>query len=115
MEDFGAVVLRKTVRRLLEVQMREKDIEARCKKLAEAEGGRLYKWISPGCDGVPDRILILPGGYLAFVEFKAWGKRPTAQQERRHQELRELGQTVHVVYSVEDFSWILRLAPYEKR
>ena len=87
--------------------MRERDIEARCRRLAEAEGGRLYKWVCPGWDGVPDRILILPGGYLAFVEFKAPGKRPTAQQQRRHQELRGLGQTVYVVDSVEAFRGIL--------
>lgn len=88
--------------------MREKDIEARCRKLTEAAGGKLYKWISPGVDGVPDRILIMPDGYLAFVEFKAPGKHPTAQQVKRHNELRERGQTVFVVDSVEDFVRIIR-------
>ena len=41
--------------------MREKDIE----KILVAEvrklGGRAYKWVSPGNDGVPDRIVIFPG------------------------------------------------------
>ena len=50
--------------------MREKDIE----KILVAEvrklGGRAYKWVSPGNDGVPDRIVIFPGKTPVFVELK---------------------------------------------
>ena len=95
--------------------MREKDIEARCKKLAEDMGAKCYKWVSPGCDGVPDRILILPWGEIIFVEFKAPGKKPTAQQQRRHQELRDRGQNVVVIDSVEAFRALLRVRETQRR
>ena len=49
---------------------REKDIEAYLKKRLEAMGCLFLKWVSPGNDGVPDRILIIPGGRICFVEVK---------------------------------------------
>jgi len=77
--------------------MREKDIEAKCRFIAIAAGGILWKWTSPGRAGVPDRILILPGGRVAFVEFKAPGKKPTVQQLACHRVLTDLGVRVAVI------------------
>lgn len=51
--------------------MREKDIEKWMRDQVGMIGGKFYKWVSPGNDGVPDRILILPGGRIIFVELKA--------------------------------------------
>lgn len=49
---------------------REKEIESYLRKQVEKAGGRAYKWISPGNKGVPDRIVLLPGGIVVFTETK---------------------------------------------
>lgn len=48
----------------------EKDIEAKLRKLVEYRGGLCLKWVCPGWAGVPDRIVLLPGGRVIFVETK---------------------------------------------
>ncbi len=48
----------------------ESNLERRCRLETERRGGRLIKFVSPGNKGVPDRLLVMPGGYIAFVEFK---------------------------------------------
>ena len=73
----------------------EKETERYLRDKAKALGGRSYKWVSPGCSGVPDRIVILPGGRVVFVELKSEGKTSTAQQKKRQAELRALGCTVY--------------------
>ena len=60
-----------------------------------ALGGRSYKWVSPGCAGVPDRIVILPNGRVFFVETKSERRKSSALQKKRHTELRALGCTVY--------------------
>lgn len=57
----------------------------------EKLGGKAYKWVSPGIIGVPDRIVLLPGGKIFFVELKAPGKKPRKIQEFRLKELRKQG------------------------
>lgn len=54
-------------------------------------GGKCWKFVSPGMVGVPDRIVLMPGGQLWFVELKAPGKYPKRHQTARHDELRYLG------------------------
>lgn len=73
----------------------EKDTEAFLRDAVKALGGRSYKWVSPGCSGVPDRIVILPGGRIVFVETKSEGKTSSAQQRKRQAELRALGCNVY--------------------
>ena len=73
----------------------EKCTEAYLRDQVKALGGRSYKWVSPGCSGVPDRIVILPGGGVFFVELKSEGKASTEQQRKRQAELRALGCTVY--------------------
>ncbi|EFB2576639.1 VRR-NUC domain-containing protein [Escherichia coli] len=68
----------------------EKHLVAEVKKA----GGVAFKFVSPGRRSVPDRIVLLPGGRLVFVECKAPGKAPRADQLREHERLRELGFTV---------------------
>ena len=48
----------------------EKDIEAKLRRAVEAAGGKCLKWVCPGWSGVPDRIVLLPGGRIIFVETK---------------------------------------------
>ncbi|ECY1035015.1 VRR-NUC domain-containing protein [Salmonella enterica] len=73
----------------------EKHLVAEVKKA----GGIAYKFVSPGRRSVPDRIVLLPGGCLVFVECKAPGKPPRADQRREHERLRALGFTVVVLDS----------------
>lgn len=81
--------------------MRESDIEKYLRVKVHAAGGRAYKWVSPGNNGVPDRIVMLPGAPDIFVELKAPGKKATALQVVQHKMLRELGRTVMVIDSKE--------------
>ncbi|EEJ9248318.1 TPA: VRR-NUC domain-containing protein [Salmonella enterica subsp. enterica serovar Muenchen] len=73
----------------------EKHLVAEVKKA----GGVAYKFISPGHRSVPDRIVLLPGGRIVFVECKAPGKPPRADQQREHERLRALGFSVVVLGS----------------
>lgn len=55
--------------------MRESTIEAYLRDRVKELGGKAYKFVSPGNDGVPDRLVCLPGGRAVFVELKAPGKK----------------------------------------
>lgn len=48
----------------------EKDIERKLRTTVERHGGMCLKWVCPGWSGVPDRIVLLPGGRVVFVEMK---------------------------------------------
>lgn len=48
----------------------EREIEAKLRKLVKEHGGFCLKWSSPGSSGVPDRIVLLPGGRVYFIETK---------------------------------------------
>ena len=60
-------------------------------------GGICPKLACPGAAGMPDRVALLPGGRLAFVELKAPGKQPRPLQAARHETLRRLGFRVYAV------------------
>lgn len=77
--------------------MREKAIEERLVSEVKKRGGICPKWVSPGFDGVPDRIALLPGRHFGFVEVKAPGGEPRALQVSRHKLLARLGFPVHVI------------------
>lgn len=87
--------------------MLEKDIEAYLRNQVKKIGGIAYKWISPGNNGVPDRIVLLPGGKSYFVELKAPGKKPTALQEGQQGRIRALGFPVFVIDSKEQVDTLL--------
>lgn len=71
--------------------MREKTIEMKLTKAVKNMGGLCIKFTSPGLIGLPDRLVLLPNGKIAFVEVKAPGKKPRAIQEKRMRDLRKLG------------------------
>lgn len=48
----------------------EKEIERRLTAMVQRRGGACLKWVCPGWAGVPDRIILLPGGYAIFCELK---------------------------------------------
>lgn len=80
--------------------MREKDIEKILVDGVKGIGGRAYKWVSPGNNGVPDRIVFLPGGRIIFVELKTDTGTLSSLQRVQIKRLRELGQTVEVVKGI---------------
>ena len=77
--------------------MREKVIEQKLVREVKKAGGLAVKFTSPGLSGMPDRLVILPEGYIAFVEVKAPGLKPRPLQIRRHEMLRRLGCKVYVL------------------
>ena len=48
----------------------EKEIERKLVDLVKKHGGMCLKWVCPGWSGVPDRIVLMPGGRVYFVELK---------------------------------------------
>jgi len=81
--------------------MREQEIEQQLVRAVKKMGGRAVKFMSPGFDGMPDRLVLLPGGKCGFVEVKAPGKKPRALQLVRHEMLKALGFKVYVLDSKE--------------
>jgi hypothetical protein len=80
----------------------ESSIEGTCRERARGWGGYLFK-LFPIYVGLPDRILLRPGGRVDFIEFKQPGKYPTKIQRFWHERLRELGFRVWVLRSVDEF------------
>ena len=87
--------------------MREKTIEKKLIAETKAIGGITPKLVSPGFDGMPDRMVLLPGGRIGFVEVKAPGKMPRPLQVARHRLLQELGFLVFVLDAPEQIGGIL--------
>ena len=77
--------------------MREKQVEQKLVKAVKASGGICPKLVSPGMDGMPDRMVLLPGCRIGFVEVKAPGQKPRPLQVNRHRTLRALGFPVFVI------------------
>lgn len=77
--------------------MLEREIEKKLIDRVRDLGGRAYKWVSPGNNGVPDRIVILPGGRIVFVELKADRGRLSALQQIQIRALKKLGCDVQVL------------------
>ncbi len=88
--------------------MREKQIEEALVKAVKKSGGMCPKFVSPGTDGMPDRLVLLPEGRGAFVEVKAPGGKPREIQLLRHEGLRALGFRVFVLDGAEQIPEIIR-------
>ncbi len=87
--------------------MLERAIEQRLVEAVRKAGGLCPKFVSPGWDGVPDRIVLLPGGKLGFVELKAPGQKLRPLQRRRREQLERLGFRVFVIDGVEQIGGVL--------
>ena len=85
----------------------EKQIEAALASEVKKHGGIAPKFASPGFAGMPDRIILLPGGRMAFAELKAHGKKPRRLQLARHRFLRRLGFRVYVIDSTEQIGGVI--------
>ena len=87
--------------------MQEKYIEQKLVVAVKSMGGMAPKFVSPGIDGMPDRIVLLPMGRIAFVECKATGKKMRPLQKKRKKQLEALGFLVYCLDDVEQIGGIL--------
>jgi hypothetical protein len=92
-------------------RLRESEIEHHLVKRVERIGGICFKFVSPGRVGVPDRLVVLPGGEVIWVELKSPGGKVSGPQARCHKRLKDLTQEVKVFWST---SQIDRFFPIEK-
>ena len=85
----------------------EKQIEAYLVKKVKALGGVAYKFVSPAHRGVADRVVVLPGGVVWFIELKAEGGRLSPLQKVFADEMARMNQNYCVLWSKEDVdTWI---------
>ena len=82
--------------------MKERDVEVLLREGVKQLGGKAYKWVSPGNAGVPDRIVILPGGKVLFVELKQKNGRRTRLQKMQQEQLMRLKASVLTLYGIAD-------------
>lgn len=81
----------------------EKEIEEKLRVMVTRHGGLCLKWVCPGWAGVPDRIILLPGGVVMFVELKRpKGSKASPMQVWWARRLRGLGFFHRWVKSLED-------------
>ena len=88
--------------------MREKSVERKLVRAVRDSGGLALKFVSPGMAGVPDRLILFPGGRAAFCEVKAPGEKPRPLQVHRMEQLRALGFRVYVVDCEEQIGGMIR-------
>ncbi|MBQ7542768.1 MAG: VRR-NUC domain-containing protein [Clostridia bacterium] len=77
--------------------MRERDVEQSLVRAVKKLGGMCPKFVSPGLDGVPDRIILMPGAHIAFAELKAPGRKMRPLQVKRKSQLESLGFRVYCI------------------
>lgn len=85
----------------------EKYTEQHCRALAQHLGGALIKLSPVSMAGIPDRLLLLPGGVLVFIEFKAPGKHLKPLQRHWRDKLVALGFRHAVCRTMDDFRGVL--------
>ncbi|MBZ9690871.1 VRR-NUC domain-containing protein [Clostridium sp. M14] len=88
--------------------MEESRVENYLKRRVEKLGGKAYKWAPVGVVGVPDRMVLLPGGKVIFVELKAPGKKARKIQEYRAKQLRGLGFQVECLDTIEKIDRLIQ-------
>ena len=98
---------------LQEEKLYERTIEQKLAARVKAMGGIAPKFTSPGFDGMPDRLVLLPGGRMGFVELKAPGKKPRPLQLVRHRLLQRLGFKVYVIDGIEQIDSVLEEISHE--
>ena len=81
----------------------EREVEAYLRTRVEQTGGICVKFLPDLVTGMPDRVVLLPGGVIVWVETKKpKGGSVSEVQKYRHRKLRALGQSVEVCWTKED-------------
>ena len=88
--------------------MRERDVEKSLVRAVKKVGGLCPKFVSPGMDGVPDRIILMQGARIAFAEIKAPSKKMRPLQVKRKRQLEALGFQVYCIDNTEQIGGVLR-------
>ena len=94
--------------------IREREIEFKLRKATADRGGLCLKFTPTNWVGAPDRLVLLPGGAVGFVEIKAPGQRPRPLQVRRHTQLAELGYVVLVLDDPDRVAEVLDAIEHQK-
>ena len=89
--------------------MTESQLEQRLVRGVKALGGKAYKFVSPGNVGVPDRVVVLPGGAVLFAELKADNGRMSPNQLLQINELHRLGANVYAVWGANGVNSFLEI------
>lgn len=95
------------------VSASEKVLEAELRERCKALGWMCIKLTSQYQRGLPDRLILMPGGRVCFAEIKTTGKKPTALQRVTHERLRALGYRVEVVDTTESLDNLIVELLYE--
>lgn len=93
----------------MRMKITEKNIEIYLRDRIKKVGGIAFKFISPGNDGVPDRLICLPDGKAIFVELKAPGKTTRPLQDLQIARLRNLNFKVFIIDSKEKVDELLEM------
>jgi len=86
---------------------REKEVESKLVQMVRKHGGLALKFVSPGFNGVPDRLLLFTDGRMAFAEVKAPGEKPRPLQVHRMEQLRKMGFLVFVIDNIEQIGGMI--------
>ena len=95
------------------VSASEKALEAELRERCKALGWMCIKLTSQYQRGLPDRLILMPGGRVCFVELKTTGRKPTALQKVTHERLRALGYRVEVVDTTESLNNLIVELQYD--
>lgn len=87
--------------------LRERDIEKKLVSEVKKAGGLALKFVSPGLSGVPDRLVLMPGGMACFAELKAPGQKMRPLQVKRKEMLEGLGFHVYCIDSMEKIGGLI--------
>ena len=85
----------------------ERDIEKHLVKAVKDAGGLALKFVSPGWDGAPDRLILMPDEVMCFAELKAPGKKMRPLQLRRKEQLESLGFRVYCIDGKEQIKGVI--------
>ena len=88
--------------------MNEREVEKILVEGIRKIGGRAYKWVSPGNAGVPDRIVVLPGGRIIFIELKTDTGKLTELQKVQIGRLGRMGADARVLKGPEAVKGFLK-------
>ena len=87
--------------------MIEREIERKLRDAVKQKCGMALKFVSPGMNGVPDRLVLLPGGRAVFVETKAPGRKMRPLQIKRKAQLESLGFSVYCIDGIEQIGGMI--------
>lgn len=82
--------------------VRERDIERWLVGQIKRMGGEAFKFVSPGNDGVPDRMVCMPGGKIYFIELKTEEGGPSKIQTYQIRRFQKLGCDVRIISGREE-------------